>query len=151
MNYVKYILNIEVKQFNEDEQIDKIVEMMYVVNVKVFDKYCYGICDVYVKQYGMVVGMLEIFELFEYFVQGLFVKFGSYLVVIWFFSVFGEFKDDSVLVLYGMVVKVIGVFGKKILFDKQDEVMQDFLMVIMLVIFFGDVEQYLKMQNVVVL
>ena len=151
MNYVKYTPNIEVKQPNEDEQIDKIVEMMHAANVKAFDKHRHGIRDAHAKQHGTVVGTLEIPELPEHLAQGLFAKPGSYPVVIRFSSAPGELKDDSVPVPHGMAVKVIGVPGKKILPDQQDEVTQDFLMVTMPVIPFGDVEQYLKMQNVVAL
>ncbi|GAA5502716.1 hypothetical protein Dxin01_02460 [Deinococcus xinjiangensis] len=151
MNYVKYTPDVEVKQPHEDEQIDQIVEMMHAANVKAFDKHRHAIRDAHAKQHGTVVGTLEIPELPEHLAQGLFAKPGSYAVVIRFSSAPGEIKDDSIPVPHGMAVKVIGVSGKKILPEQQEEVTQDFLMVSMPVIPFGTVEQYLKMQKIIAL
>ncbi|WP_261665170.1 catalase family protein [Deinococcus sp. Marseille-Q6407] len=151
MNYVKYTPEVEVKQPGEDEKINEVVRLMHEANVKAFDKHRHAIRDAHAKQHGTVVGTLEIPELPEHLAQGLFAKPASYPVVIRFSSAPGEIRDDSVPVPHGMAIKVIGVPGKKILPDHQDEVTQDFLMVTMPVIPFGTVDEYLKMQNVIAL
>lgn len=151
MNYVSYTPEVEVKQPHEDEQIEKIVEMMHAANVRAFDRHRHAIRDAHAKQHGTVVGTLEIPELPEHLAQGLFAQPGSYPVVIRFSSAPGEIKDDNIPTPHGMAVKVIGVAGQKMLPDQADEVTQDFLMVSMPVIPFGTVEQYLKMQNIIAL
>ncbi len=149
MTYVKYSPEVEVKQPHEDEQIEQIVSLMHAANVKAFDRHRHAVRDAHAKQHGTVVGTLEIPELPEHLAQGLFAKPGSYPVVIRFSSAPGDIKDDSIPSPHGMAVKVIGVPGKKLLPDQQDELTQDFLMVSMPIIPFGTVEQYLKVQGIV--
>ncbi|EXA63568.1 MULTISPECIES: catalase family protein [Acinetobacter] len=152
MSYVRYTPDIEVKQPHEDEQIEQIVALMAAANKRAFDQHRHAIRDAHAKQHGTVVGELHIYpNLPEHLAQGIFAKPAVYPVVIRLSSAPGQLRDDKIAAPHGMAVKVIGIEGKKILPDQQNELTQDFLMVSMPVIPFGTVEQYLKMQKVIAL
>lgn len=148
LTYYRYSPEVEVKQPEEDELIERIVASMSRVNTRAFDQYRHATRDAHAKSHGIVVGHLEVYEnLPEHLAQGLFAKPARYPVVIRLSSAFGHIKDDRIPTAYGMAVKVIGVEGEKILPEHQSELTQDFLMVNFPVIPFGHVQAYWKMQN----
>lgn len=149
MPYVAYTPEVEIPQPHEAEHSEQIVELMRAAQVKAFDAHRHAIRDAHAKQHGTVVGELRVYPgLPEHLAQGLFAKVKSYPVVVRFSAAPGEIRDDSVPVPQGMAVKVIGVPGKKVLPEQEDELTQDFLMVNQPVIPFGTVEKYLEMQSV---
>lgn len=149
MKYVRYTSDLEIQQPDEARQSEQVVELMRSAQVKAFDAHRHAIRDAHAKQHGTVVGELQIYpDLLPHLAQGLFAEPKTYPVVIRFSAAPGEIRDDSVPVPQGMAVKVIGVPGKKVLPEQQDELTQDFLMVNQPVIPFGTVEKYLEMQSV---
>ncbi len=149
MSYYRYTPDVEVKSFDEDQLIEKIVASMGRVNAKAFDKERHATRDAHAKSHGIIKGHLEIYDhLPEHLAQGLFAIPKRYPIVIRLSSAFGHIKDDRIPTAYGMAIKVIGVEGEKILPEHQNDVTQDFLLVNFPVIPFGHVQAYWKSQHI---
>ncbi|WP_213807444.1 catalase family protein [Granulicella sp. dw_53] len=144
MAYLRYSPEVEVKQPDEDELIDKIVGVMSAANRQVFDKHRHATRDAHSKSHGMVIGRLDVYDnLPEHLAQGLFLRPVQYPVVIRLSSAPFDIADDRIPAPHGMAIKVIGVPGKKILPGREDEVTQDFALESDLkVLPFGTLESY---------
>lgn len=148
-DFIPYDDSIEVKQPDEDELIDKIVNLMAESNRKVFDKHRHGMRDAHTKSHGILKGELTVYEnLPEPLRQGIFSEPKKYPVMMRLSSAPGDIKNDRVPAPFGMAIKVLGISGKQILPERQNETTQDFLLVNMPFIAFGDVKAYWKIEQI---
>jgi hypothetical protein len=146
--FIRYTDNIEVKQPDEDEISQQIVDTMARVNRLMFEKHRHAIRDAHSKSHGVLKGELRIYDnLPEYLAQGLFKERHTYPVIIRFSTAQGAIQPDTMSSLRGMAIKVIGVEGKKLLPEESDALTQDFLLVNYPVIPTGTVKEYLKQQQ----
>lgn len=147
--YVRYDKDVETLQPNEDEMTEEIVASMGRQQRTAFDRHRHAHRDAHAKSHGFLKGTLTInADLDEPLRQGLFREPGSYDVITRFSTAPGDIQNDSIRAPRGFAIKVIGVGGKKMLPEQEDEVTQDFLLVNMPVIPFGDVESYLQIQTI---
>lgn len=147
-NYIRYSENVEVKQPEEDEINEKIVNSMARVNRLMYEKHRHAIRDAHSKSHGILKGELQVYEnLPPYLAQGLFAEPKKYPVIVRFSTAQGSIVPDKMSAFRGMAIKVIGVKGKKILPDLSDAMTQDFLLVNYPVIPTGTIKEYLKAQE----
>lgn len=147
--FIRYDDSVEVKQPDEDELIEKIVNLMAESNKRVFDKHRHGTRDAHAKSHGILKGGLTIYDnLPEALRQGIFKKATTYPVIIRLSSAPGDIKNDRVPAPFGMAIKVIGVEGEQVLPARAREKTQDFLLVNMPFIAFGDVKSYWKIEQI---
>lgn len=117
-------------------------------NRRVFDKHRHGMRDAHAKSHGILKGELTVYDdLPEILKQGIFKNAGTYPLMMRLSSAPGDIKNDRVPTPFGMAVKIIGAQGKQVLPDRQDETTQDFLLVNMPFIAFGDVQAYWKIEQ----
>lgn len=137
--WVMYADGVEQEQPNEKAQIAAIVASMGRVNEAVFDKHRHALRDAHAKSHGILKGVLTVrADLPDELAQGIFAAGRVYEVVARLSSAPGDIHPDSVRSLKGMALKVMGV----------DEAgTQDFLMVNLPVLPFGDVAAYLAFQE----
>lgn len=141
-DYVDYSDDVERKQPDEDELIDKIVEAMGRKNAAAYDKYKHGIRDAHAKSHGVLRGELTVLpDLEPHLQQGLFATPATYPVIARLSTAFGELRSDQIHFARGMAIKVLGVHGRKAL-PNDDTTSQDFLFVNSPTISFGDVRAY---------
>ncbi|WP_155121428.1 catalase family protein [Bryobacter aggregatus] len=146
---VRYSDSIEVRQPDEDELTEKIVASMAAVNRRAFDKYRHAVRDAHAKSHGVLKGELSVYEnLAEPLRQGVFRSPRRYPVMIRLSTAPGDLRDDRISSPRGMAVKLLGVEGAKLLAGHESETTQDFLLVNMPVIPFGEVSTYWKMQQI---
>ena len=146
-NYVKYSDNIEVKQENEDEEIDQTVDSMARVNKIMFDRYRHGIRDAHAKSHGAFKAEMQIYDnLPEHLAQGVFKEAKTYPIIIRLSTAPGALLSDRTSTFRGFAIKIVGVKGKKFLSEQADALTQDILMVNFPVIPTGTVKDYLKQQ-----
>ncbi|MEO6177645.1 MAG: catalase family protein [Flavobacterium circumlabens] len=147
-NYIRYSENIEVKQPNEDEINQKIVDSMARVNRLMFEKYRHAIRDAHAKSHGILKGELKIYDnLPEHLAQGVFSQPKTYPVIIRYSTAQGAIVPDKMSAFRGMAIKIIGVEGEKFLPDLAHAMTQDFLLVNYPVIPTGTINEYLKLQE----
>ena len=146
---IRYDDSVEVKQPDEDELIGKIVASMARVNRRVFDKHRHAVRSAHAKSHGVLKGELSVYDnLPESLQQGIFRSGLTYPVIIRLSSAPGDILHDRVPAAHGMAIKAIGVAGRQIMPGRAKEVTQDFLLVNMPIIPFGDVSSYWKMQQI---
>lgn len=137
--WVMYAEGVEEEQPNERAQTAAIVASMGRVNEAVFDKHRHALRDAHAKSHGILKGVLTVrADLPDELAQGIFVAGRAYDVVARVSSAPGDIHPDSVRSLKGMALKVMGVDGAET---------QDFLMVNLPVLPFGDVAAYLAFQE----
>jgi hypothetical protein len=140
--YVAYSEEVEQRQPDEDEQINKIVEALGRSNEEAYSKYKHGVRDAHAKSHGVLRGELTVYpDLEPHLRQGLFATGATYPVIARFSSAFGEIRSDQIHFPRGMAIKVLGVHGPKAL-PGDGGVTQDFLLVNNPTIAFGDVRAY---------
>ena len=151
--HVPYSLDVETEQPDEQAKTQEIVEIILKANEAneaIADKYRHGIRDAHAKIHGVLVGELQVYpDLPEPLAQGLFAEPASYPVIARLSSAPGDLGDDKVPTPRGMAVKVIGVPGRKLLPGHEKDATQDFLMVTLPTLPFGDVDKYLDMQKII--
>lgn len=147
--FTHYDDSVEVKQSDEGELIEKIAALMARVNRRVFDKHRHAVRDAHAKSHGILKGELSVYEnLPEPLQQGVFRSGRTYPVVIRLSSAPGDIRHDRVPAPHGMAIKVIGVDGRQVMPGRANDVTQDFLLVNMPIIPFGDVASYWKAQQI---
>lgn len=150
MSYVVYTPEVEVLQKDEEAQSAEVVDIMRRASAKTFDSHRHAIRGAHAKIHGCVVGVLEVSAgLPAHLAQGMFATPASYPIVLRLSSAPGDIRDDSIPVPHGMAMKVIGVPGPKLWPEGSDAVTQDFVMVSLPTIPFGDVSKYLKAQGLI--
>lgn len=143
--YVRYSENVEVKQENEDEDVQEIRNSFARGRMAAYEKHRHAVRDAHAKSHGILRGELQIYDrLPEELKQGLFAEAKSYPVIIRYSTSPGDILPDGVAALRGMAIKVIGVEGEKMLPHLKDAVTQDFLLCNHPTIAAGDVSSYLK-------
>lgn len=143
--YIRYSENIEVKQENEDENIQEIRASFTRGRIGAYEKHRHAVRDAHAKSHGILKGELEIYEdLPEELKQGLFAAAKTYPVIIRYSTAPGDILPDGVAAIRGMAIKVVGVEGEKILPQLKDAVTQDFVLCNHPTISAGDVSSYLK-------
>lgn len=143
--YIRYSENVEVKQENEDEDIQKIRESFARGRTAAYEKHRHAVRDAHAKSHGILKGELQIYDdLPEELKQGLFREAKTYPVVIRYSTSPGDILPDGIAALRGMAIKVIGVEGEKILPQLKDAVTQDFVLCNHPTIAAGDVSSYLR-------
>lgn len=149
LSYVPYADDVEVQQPDEAAKTQQIVDIMLAANKANADKHRHGIRDAHAKIHGVLVGELQVYpDLPPHLAQGLFAEPATYPVIIRLSSAPGDLGDDKVPTPRGMALKVIGVPGPKLLPGHEDDLTQDFLMVSLPTLAFGDVAKYLEMQEI---
>jgi hypothetical protein len=147
-NWIVFEDGIEVEQPNEKEMIEEIVASMARVNRKVFDQHRHALRDAHAKSHGVLKGTLRIYpELPEDLAQGIFQPGREYAVVARLSSAPGNIHADKIRSLKGLALKVIGVEGAKVLPGREHDATQDFLLVNLPILPFGDVKSYLDFQR----
>ncbi|MET1054411.1 MAG: catalase family protein [Pedobacter sp.] len=147
-NYVPYSDNVEVKQPNEDQDSQAVVDTMARVNKIMFERYRHAVRDAHAKNHGILRAELEIYEnLPVHLAQGLFREPKKYPVIIRFSSAPGMIEPDKKSNQRGMAIKIIGVEGEKLLPEDKDALTQDFLLVNYPIIPTGTVKDYLDQQK----
>lgn len=143
--YVRYAENVEVKQENEDEDVQKIRQSFARGRTAAYEKHRHAVRDAHAKSHGILKGELQIYDdLPEELKQGLFKEAKNYPVIIRYSTSPGDILPDGIAALRGMAIKVIGVEGEKILPQLKDAVTQDFVLCNHPTIAAGDVSSYLK-------
>jgi len=146
--WIEYDESLEVEQPGEKEMIEEIVASMGRVNRRVFDRHRHAIRDAHAKSHGVLTGVLDVSrDIPEHLAQGIFQPGRSYPVVARLSSAHGDIHSDEIRALKGMAVKVIGVEGPRLLTSTDGEVTQDFLLVNLPVLPFGDVKTYFAFQK----
>jgi catalase len=137
--WVIYEDGVEREQPNEQAQIAAIVASMGRVQQAVFDRHRHALRDAHAKSHGILKGVLEVRkDLPDELAQGIFAAGRVYDLVARLSSAPGDIHPDGVRSLKGMALKVMGVDGTGT---------QDFLMVNLPVLPFGDVAAYLAFQE----
>jgi len=146
--WIGYHEGIEIEQPGEKEMIEEIVASMGRLNRKVFDEHRHALRDAHAKSHGILTGTLSIYsDLSESLAQGIFQPGREYPIVARLSSAPGDIHSDEVRSLKGIAIKVIGVEGPRLLPDTAGEVTQDFLLVNLPILPFGDVKSYFEMQH----
>lgn len=145
--YVKYTDQIEVKQPDEDQKIQQVVDSMARVNKIMFEKYRHGIRDAHAKSHGILRGELVVSpNLPQVLAQGVFKTPKTYPVIIRLSTAPGAIMPDGQPTFRGMAIKIIGVEGEKFLPQEADALTQDFLLVNHPIIPTGTIDTYLDQQ-----
>jgi hypothetical protein len=127
-NFVLYSAGVEKPKPDEDEVIDKIVEVLHRNNVRAFKKYKHAIRDAHAKSHGLLHRELTVDpDLAKHLRQALFAKPATYPVIARLSSTPGMIRSDQVPGVRAIAIKVLGVHGPRILPD--DLTTQDFVMV----------------------
>ncbi len=146
--YVRYDDSVEVQQPDEDELIDRIVASMARVNRQVADKHRHAIRDAHAKSHGVLRGELAVYEnLPEPLRQGVFKAPRTYPIIVRFSTAPGDIRSDRIPAPRGMAIKLIGVEGRQVLPARDGTATQDFLLLNMPILPFGDVAAYWRMQQ----
>jgi len=147
-SYIRYSDSIEVKQPDEQEISQKIVDSMARVNRLMYEKYRHAIRDAHAKSHGILKGELQVYDnLPQHLAQGLFAVPKTYPVIVRFSTAQGAIVPDKMSAFRGIAVKIIGVEGGKFLPELSDALTQDFLMVNYPIIPTGTIKEYLKLQE----
>lgn len=145
MKWIEYQPGLEVELPEERAMIEEIVDIMGRINRQVFDKHRHALRDAHAKSHGILKGTLSVYpDLPAFLCQGIFQPGRGYPVVARLSSAPGDIHPDDVRSLKGLAVKVIGVDGVQVLPGKEKEVTQDFLLVNLPILPFGDVKAYLN-------
>jgi hypothetical protein len=128
-SFVRYSDDVEVIEPDEQETVDKIIEVMASGGRTTRERYGRSVRTSHAKPHGILKGELRVLEgLPSELRQGLFAEPRTYPVVVRLAQVPGEFLDDRrVSTPRGMALKIIGVEGE-MLRGHQGEVTQDWVL-----------------------
>jgi hypothetical protein len=147
-DWVPFHAGVEVEQPDERAMIEEIVASMARVNRRVFDQHRHALRDAHAKSHGVLKGTLAVDpDLPEDLAQGIFQPGREYGVVARLSSAPGDIHADHIRSLKGLALKVIGVEGIQVLPGREGNHTQDFLLVNLPILPFGDVEAYLAFQR----
>lgn len=146
--WIEYHERLETEQPGEAAMIDEIVASMGRLQRQVFDQHRHALRDAHAKVHGVLKGRLVVDDsLPAELAQGIFQPGREYPVVARLSSSPGEIHPDEIRSLKGLALKVIGVEGARLRPETDNEVTQDFLLVNLPVLPFGDVKAYLGRQK----
>jgi Animal haem peroxidase len=128
-SYVRYSEALEQPRPDEDEVIDKIIDVLHNNNEWAFKKYKHAIRDAHAKSHGILRGELTVYsDLDPYLRQGLFAKPQTYDVIARLSSTAGAIRSDQLRGVRGLGIKVLNVAGERTLPADRAKT-QDFLLV----------------------
>lgn len=120
---------IEEMEENEARLAEKIDAKLNRLQEITFSDYGHAQRSVHAKSHGLIEATFEVLDhLPAELAQGLYAKPGKYPAIMRFSTIPGDVLDDSVVVPYGLAVKVIGAEGQY-LPDTKGVAVQDLLMV----------------------
>lgn len=144
-NYVRYSPEVEVPVEDEARLIAEITDQMSETNLEAFERHRHAIRDAHAKSHGVLTGTLTIpSDLPAHLRQGVFAQPGEYDVVARISSAPGDIHSDEIPQPRGFALKIMGVEGNRLL-KRDDSHSQDFLMVNLPVLPFGDIPKYKQM------
>jgi hypothetical protein len=147
--YVPYDDSVEVRQPDEDQLVEKITASLGRISQRAFEKHRHAKRDAHAKSHGVLKGVLSVYDgLPEPLAQGLFAAPRTYPVVVRLSTAPGDIEDDAIPAPRGMAIKIFGVDGPKALPAHEHETTQDFLLVNLPTIPFGDVAAYWRTQQI---
>src|SRR6266511_2227304 len=112
--YVRYSDSTEVKQPNEDEDIQTCLRVLKRMQVNACEKHRHSFRGAHAKSHGLLKGELKIYEdLPEELRQGIARTPTTYPVIIRFSTSPPDIYRDKSAAVRGMAIKLIGVPGKK--------------------------------------
>jgi hypothetical protein len=129
--YVPYSTSVEVKQPNEDQDIQSCLEVLKRMQVRAHERHRYALRGAHAKSHGLVKGELKIYEnLPEELRQGIAKAPTTYPVIIRFSTSPPDIYRDAIAAYRGFAIKLIGVPGKKLHPEPnaRDAVTQDFIL-----------------------
>lgn len=142
---VPYQDDIETPVEDEAKMIAAIAARMEATNLDAFRRHRHAIRDAHAKSHGVLTGTLTVRDgLAPELAQGLFARPATYEVVARLSSAPGDIHSDEIPQPRGFAIKVMGVEGARLL-DGDDRHSQDFLLVNLPVLPFGDIPKYAKM------
>ena len=142
---IRYSDDLETLQPNEAENIQTILQMMAKSQMEIAEKHRHAHRDAHAKSHAILKGTMTVHEnLPVELAQGIFESGNHYEVVARLSSALGDIQSDDTPTPRGFAVKVMDVAGDRLL-DRIEGNNQDFLMVNVPTIAFGDVEKYLKL------
>jgi hypothetical protein len=139
--YVRYSAGLEKKRRDEDEAIDKTIDVLHQNNEWTFRKYKHGIRDAHAKSHAILAGKLEIGPLDPHLAQGLFAQPKTYDVIARLSSTAGAIRSDQLRGVRGLAIKVLDVDGDRALPGDTANT-QDFLLVTHREFPFADAQAY---------
>jgi hypothetical protein len=146
--YVPYDESVEVRQPDEDQLIERITASLGRISERAFERHRHAKRDAHAKSHGIVKGELSVYDgLPPELAQGLFAAPRTYPVVVRFSTAPGDIEDDAIPAPRGMAIKLFGVDGPKALPAHEHETTQDFLLVNLPTIPFGDIAAYWRTQQ----
>lgn len=142
---VRYSPEIETPVENEEELIQEITQMMADSNLKEFETIRHGIRDAHAKSHGVLTGVLTVRDdLPARLQQGIFARPSRHDVVVRLSSAPGGVRPDEIPQPRGFALKIMDVEGERLL-DGDEGRNQDFLMVNLSELAFGDIPGYKKL------
>lgn len=151
MNYLPYTDDIEIIPGDEAEAIQRVLQTLEVILARGHTKSGQFLADVHVKTHGYAQGEFNILpNLPDELSQGLFGLDGTYAAMIRFSNSAGQIQSDAIPDGRGMAVKVLGVTGEMVQLDEQHGPTQDFMMINHPAFFAGNVNDVLRLVQVLV-
>lgn len=145
--YVRYSSGVEVKQPNEDQDIQSCLDVLKRMQVRAHERHRYAVRGAHAKSHGLLKGELKIYEnLPEELRQGIAKTPTTYPVIIRLSTSPPDIYHDAIAAYRGFAIKLIGVSGKKLHPEPnaRDAVTQDFILANGKNLPTRDVHQYLK-------
>jgi hypothetical protein len=151
MNYLPYTDDIEIIPADEAEAIQRVVQALELILARSHAKSGQFLADVHVKTHGSAHGEFNVLpNLPDELAQGLFADNRTFAAMVRFSNSFGRIQSDAIPDVRGMAVKVLGVNGEMLVVDEQRGPTQDFMMINHPAFFAGNVNDFLRMEQVLV-
>ncbi len=108
----------------------------------------HAIRQAHAKSQGVLKGELTVYpDLPDHLRQGIFATPRSYPIIVRFSTAPGDIFSDHVPAHYGLAIKALGVAGQKA--EADDDTENQDLLLVNSPVYFGDVAQYLKVQELI--
>ena len=126
--YVRYSPELEQPSADEDQIVQKLVDVLHCNNEWTFKKFKHGMRDAHAKSHAVLVGKLVVDpHLPKHLSQGLFAEPKTYSVIARISSTQPTLHSDQIRGVRAIAIKVLGVDGPR---AREDDVPnQDFVMV----------------------
>ncbi|MHB8968891.1 MAG: catalase family protein [Pirellulaceae bacterium] len=146
-----YADDVETIPADEADDIQRVVQALELILGRSQAKTGQFRADVHVKTHGYADGEFRVLpNLPDELAQGLFQHDGVYRAVVRFSNAASQFQPDAFPDGRGLAIKVLGVEGEVVLADEQRGPTQDFVMINYPVFFARNVQDYLRLEQVLV-
>lgn len=143
--YVRYSDSVEVKQPNEDEDVQSCLDSFSRMQTAAYEKHRHAVRGAHAKSHGLLKGELKIHEnLPEELRQGIAKIPKTYPIIVRYSTSPPDIMRDGIAAFRGMAIKVIGIPGRKLSPEAPDAITQDFILANDKTLPTGDVKSYLK-------